>query len=392
MWNALKGEYPNFASNTGKATAELFTERGFEMLKQRDPDAFDDFFSLSIRAVLQFVKPSEAQNPLAGCGLVQYYGEQFGGVLQRIYVDSLKPISPMFRNLQEGKSVDQYRVRKPKAKEAWSRINFDFQSLVTLSQYEKKTIFLDEYGMGSFLAAIMQSLQNGYTVQEYNNVIETLNAMINSDTYPLKDTQKLKVVFADRDNPTNAELTNFILGMKDLASTMKVTPQTGAYNADSFTTVCRPEDHVLLIRPDIMNKITTNLLTGAFNPENLSLPFEVQQVLNFGGLEPYKEDAFTTKLYPVYDSFGTVIGYNSQENQTSVEVEEKDVKWKDPNEDVIAVVAQKGAVFMNIQGGLETDVVPNFGGKYTNYYITLANATVCGDYHYNFITVRASEE
>lgn len=391
IWNAIQAKYPNFAATTGKATRDLFTERGFEMLAQRDSQALDDFFNLSIRAVLQFVKPSEAKNPLSGCGLVEYYGDQMGGILQRIYVDTLKPISPMFMNLEEGKSVDQFRVRKPHAKESWAKINFSFQTMVSLSQYEKRQIFLDDYGMGSFLGAIMKSLENGYTVQEYNNTIEVLNTMINSIEHPLQDTQKLEMTFTDVKNPTNEELTDFILGLKDVAGTMAVTPQTGAYNAAAFASVANPSDHVLLIRPGILNRIQTNLLAGVFNPETLSLPFEVQPILNFGGLEPYKEAGYTTPLYPVYDSFGSVIGFNESEGQSNVTVEEKDVYWKDNNENVIAVIAQKGAVFVNHQGGLEADVVPNYPGKYTNHYLSISNVTVCGDYHYNFITVSAAE-
>lgn len=392
IWNALQSEYPNFANNTAKATADLFSERGWEMLKSRPDNLIDDFFNLSIRTVLQFVKIAEVKNPLSESGLVEYFSTPMGGLLQRIYVGTMKPISPRFLNLQDGTSVDPYVIRKNKnISESFARQSYAFQNILTLSEYDKKTIFLDANGMGQFLSGIIAQLQNSYTVQEYNNVMECLSHMIDSTTYPLKDTQKLTVVMADKENPTNDELLTFINGMKDLASSMEVVPSTGAYNAASFESVARPTDMVMLVRPTVLNRIQTQLTVGAFNPDMLTLPFKIQAVANFGGLIPYKEAAFTTPLYPVYDAkFGDVIGYNEAEDQTEVTVQEKDVFWKDPHEDVIAVIAQKGAIFINTQDGVAVDTLFNPVGRYTQYIMSQANVTICGDYHYNLVTVTAT--
>lgn len=44
IWNVIRAKFPNFASHTSEGTAELFSERGFEALKQSDPTALNDFF------------------------------------------------------------------------------------------------------------------------------------------------------------------------------------------------------------------------------------------------------------------------------------------------------------------------------------------------------------
>lgn len=94
IWNVIRAKYPNFASHTSEGTAELFSERGFEALKQTDPTALNDFFGLSIRVYLNLVNISHATDRLADAGFGESFQTPYGGMIQRLATFSIKPISP----------------------------------------------------------------------------------------------------------------------------------------------------------------------------------------------------------------------------------------------------------------------------------------------------------
>lgn len=93
IWNVIRAKFPNFASHTSEGTAELFSERGFEALKQSDPTALNDFFGLSIRVYLNLVNISHATDRLADVGFGESFQTPYGGMIQRLATYSIKPIS-----------------------------------------------------------------------------------------------------------------------------------------------------------------------------------------------------------------------------------------------------------------------------------------------------------
>ena len=165
LWNLARKVSPTFKSHTAEGTADLFTEKGFEALKLSDVGAINEFFEISLRVAFQMCNVSRAKNPLEGSGLLQVYDTPNGGYVQRIAVDSIKPTSPRYKGLTNGASVDPFSVRKPKTHERFFAQNFDYQSFITLQDFQVKQIFISEYGMGEYIAGIMQGLKNGYTFQ-----------------------------------------------------------------------------------------------------------------------------------------------------------------------------------------------------------------------------------
>lgn len=390
FWDLARKMSPSFASHTSKGTAELFTEKGFESLRRNELGTLNEYFELSLRVAFQMINVARVKNPLADKGLVQVFDTPNGGFTQRIAVDSIKPISPAYKGLTDGTSVDPFVVRKPKVSERFFQQNFDYQSLVTIQDFQVKPIFVSEYGMGEFLSGIMQGLSNGYTEQEYLNTKEAINAAINSNKYPLQDSQKIEVTVVDKDNMTVDELSTFILAIKDLVSSMVVVPSTSAYNAGKFKSSVDESDLVLLMRPSLKNRMNVDLLTGAINPENLSLPIEVVEVDNFGGLKPfYMKEGVKTYLYPVYDSrLGEQIGWAETEDATEA-LEDVEAEYEDPNEDILAIVAQRGVIFENKQNPYEVRPIQNPRGLYTNYWASSPNNAINYDHFYNLITVSA---
>lgn len=387
LWNLARKVSPTFKSHTAEGTADLFTEKGFEALRLSDVGAINEFFEISLRIAFQGTKISKAKNPLADLGLVEKYNTPNGGYVQRMAIDSIKPVTPAFKGLQDGDSVDPYIVRKPKTSERFFPQNFDYQSFITIQDFQVKQIFVSTNGMGEFVAGVLKGLENGYIIQEYTNVMEALSKMINSTEYPLQDTQVVRLNSWTDADITDDELKDFILSAKDVVSNMVIQPQTSAYNAGEFATSIDEDELVMLVRAGIKNRIEVNLEVGAFNPDKLSLPLPTKEVDNFGGLVPYADEEYTQLLYPVYSNIGEQIGWNTTEGSSTVTVELGEAYYKDTNEDVIAVIAQKGAIFENIQNPYVVSPIYNPRGLYSNYWASSANNAIVGDPYYTMVVI-----
>lgn len=384
-WDLARKYSPDFASHTSEGTAVEFSEKGFEMITRAGLGTLNEFFEISMRVAFQLLNQSTAKNPLSASGLVQHYSTPNGGYVQRMSVSSVKPVSPAYKGLVDGGTVDPFVVRKPKIEERFFQQNFDFQNIITVQEYQIKTMFISEYGMGELLSGILTGMANGYTIQEYLNIKECLNAAINSDTTPLKETQKLTVSMSD--TPTDEELVNMILSIKDTATRMNLASMTGMYNALGFESAVDTSDMVLLLRAGYKNAITTKLMVGAFNPEYLSLPFEVVEVDDFGGIEHYSDSGCTKAVYPVYDKLGAQIGWADTEGATTSQYTDAEIYKKDPNNEVIGVIGQKGMIFENEQNGYSVTPIYNPRGMYTNYIANKPNNGINYDPLYNMVTI-----
>lgn len=399
---------PEFARHTAKITASRL-DLGWEANKAfaTDPQPINDWFAIVMTWALQKVDIAEVRDVLMEAGLVEAFDTPFGNAIQRIAVNQIKPVSPKFRGLQDGDSIDMFTVRKPDLDERFFTQNFDFQNFITLQEYQIKLILQNEFGMEQVTGGIVKQLENSFKTQRYLNTLEALNAGINSSDYPLKDTQVVEMDSWGSGTGgavTDAELLNFIQAVKKMSYALSITPSTKAYNAAGFDTAVDPSNFVLLIRPDILVDIQTKLRVGAYNPEDISLPFEVQAVENFGGMVPYVDvpdtsagaqegDTVATQVYPIYDSLGVVIGYDTDKTATDPDYDEDDIYWVDGNDGVLAVLAQKGLIFTTMQNGIQQVVTPyNARGAYQNIFYNVIGAGVHYDYYYDMITFNAPSD
>lgn len=408
FWDMARRFSPSFASHTAEGTKMQFDEKGFEQITLEGTNVLNEFFELSMRIAFQMLNISRARNPFRDKGLLQVYDTPNGGFVQRMAVHSIKPVSPAYKGLKDGDSVDPFIVRKAEIEERFFGQNFDYQSLVTVQDFQMKTMFISEYGMGELLAGILQALANGYTIQEFVNSKECINAAINSDKTPLKTSQIQNIGAFDDDEPTSAQLSTFILRVKNIATALETTPQTGAYNALSFESIVDPSDMVLVLRSGVKNAIDVGLMVGAFNPDYLSLPFDIIELDDFGGI--YYETDDNTRLYPVYDALGTerglaiesqkdLVAYKSttganagkyviKVNNAEVVLAQPgddDVTVIDPNANVLGVLMQKGAIFENAQNPYTVEPIRNPRGIYNNYWANRPNNGINYDALYDVI-------
>ena len=412
LWDLARKASPAFKSHTAKATADLFTDKGFEALRRSDVGAINEFFEVSLRIAFQMVNISRAKNLFESKGLLAVYDTTNGGYVQRMAINSIRPVSPAYKGLQNGDSVDPFVVRKPEVSERFFQQNFDYQSFITVQDFQVKTIFVSEYGMGSFLAGVMQALENGYTIQESLNVKEAINKALNSTAYALQDTQVARVAGWTDADVTAEQLADLLLLIKNIVTAMTVTEQTSAYNAAKFATVVDTSDLVLVMRAGIKNQIDLKLEVGAFNPDKLSTGLDIIEVDNFGGLVPYVLSGTThVAQQPVYYSSGEVAGYidasvtvngpvfksgnqwlvnvtsGATTADTTYNAESALDGWDDPNEDVIAIIAQKGLVFENKQNPYEVSPIYNPRGLYRNYWASSPNNAIVVDPVYQMVAI-----
>ena len=422
LWNYIRDRYPNFKSQTAKGTADLFTSKGFEQLSQFDSSILNDFFSLSLRVFLQKIDVANVKDLLSEQDFGESYDQPYGGYTQRIAVNSIKPISPGYKGLQDGDSPDPFVVRKPETNERFFTQNFDYASLVTTPDTALyKNMFVSETGMSDYLGGIMKGLQNGYTLQKYANKLEALNAGINSVTFALKDTQQYQTAALT----DSASIIAFIKLVRDIVSAMVFNPATAAFNAYGFESTQDKDRLRLLVKPELMNTIAT--ISRLNSPEDMSLPIKVVQVPNFGGLTPaltkgdvyaagtIKTDTSATPTYttylaatatvsdttigeitvsstvPIYNTLGEKVATAFvTSGGTTYYIPNEVTKYTDPNASLLAVIADKGYIFENQQNPYQVEPIRNPRGLYTNYWASSPNNGIVVDHLYNVVTISQS--
>lgn len=443
LWNYLRDKYPTFKSNTAEGTKDLFTSSGFEQLQQFNGQALNDFFGLSLRVFLQKITVADVKDLLEGQGFGESYSTPYGGYVQRIAVSSIKPVTPAFKGLQDGDSPDPFVVRKPQSGEQFYKQNFDYQSMITIPDMGLyKNMFIQENGMSEYMSAIMKALANGYKLQVYNNKLEALNAAINSATYALQATQEFEtadpiaditaVNSGDKSVAYASKYINFVNLVNNIVDGMVYTPATGAFNKAGFETVQDISRLKLLCRPTLANGLNT--ISKLNDAKEMSLNVDVVKLPDFGGLTPTLTASETYAAGTVYvsndstptyaefkaltataatatiaasltgvvrteicDNFGVkvadayylndVVTVSSTAYDT-IYVPVSQTRNIDPNADVLAVIADKGLVFENVQNPYNVEPIRNPRGLYTNFWCSSVNNGIVVDNYKNFVVIR----
>lgn len=422
---------PKFASFCPEGTQTRLTEAGVEALS-KIPEAANEFFGTMMRVTFDKVDVARARNRFQDIGLLEEWPQPYGEFAQRYAVQAVKPISPQYKNLKNGQSVDQYVVRKPEITQRFFPLNYDTQNLISLQPYNFKRILLQEGQVGAVQGGILQGMDTGRVIQENLLIKYVINEMLNSKTHPLQESQQYKLdswaSVTDLDQVTNDQFVEFLVAISDIFGTMFAldTPVTGAFNAAGFKTMVERDQYVMIARTGIKNRINKKVMAGAFNPSFLNLDIDqVYDMNDFGGGTAYTDENYATRLYPIFGALGdgtdyyiteehanTAIGggqlvkASASVNGATVEigykltgqaeaseianaVPETNVVWKDNNPNILAIIIQKGALGIHRQNGITVSTVPNFLGLYDNYIASSPNNGVYADYNYNLITISA---
>ena len=432
LWNAVRNSDSSFAAITPEASADIFTERGFEALANKNPHILGQFYALSLKIFMQEVRFAEVRDLLEDQGFGEKYGMDLGSaIVQRVYQGIMPCINPGYLNLENGDSPDQYVVRKGDPVEEFWQMNENLANLITVpDNFQYKGLFTQPYGMSLFVSGQTKSIVEGFKLQRYDDKKEAINAAINSKDHPLLETQKYSA-----DDITDAQSTiNFIELLRNIVDAMVVSP-TGAggrFNAGEFASKINEGDLKFLARPALFNKIAK--ISRLESPENLAIPIPIVKVEDFGGTYPvlkasrryaagkvkvsntavpsfteYENTAFTsdeavinadvsgateTKIFNklgvrvatayylenVVDVKGT--------KYTTVYIPVKNADIYDPNEDILGVIADKGLVFYNEINPVMIEPARNAFGRYTNMHLTSPDNGIAVDHRKTLVVIR----
>lgn len=291
---AFLKKYPQYKSYTAGGTASLFKSEGFLDCILSDITKLNEVYNALNRITLNIINIAQVSDSFDIGDFGETFDSEYAAGVQRMAIFPMKPTSPKYRNIPKA-GVNQQQVRIPKIEDRYFKVNFDFQNFYTLQEFQIKQMFVSEYGISEFYAGFMAQMGNSYTEQKHLSVLECINALIHSEKHPLQTTQK-EILTEWTDNaPTSAQLKELIQRVKFIVSRMKATTSTGAFNATGFKTKQDVSRLRLLCRVGLKDLIETEVLAPIFHDEKLSLPFEIIEVENFGGLTPTAEadDEFT---------------------------------------------------------------------------------------------------
>ena len=388
----LLQEMPTLEKYAGSGTRNLFKNQGFQNALLENVTLANDVFGLLNRVFLNLVNISQAKDLFEEGDVGEEFSNNHGAIAQRISVLPMKPVNPRFRNLPK-KGVNQQAVRRPVFDQRFFEINDDFQNWFTWTEWDFRQVLNSDYGWSEIYAGSMAQMLNSFKIHKSLSKKECLNAALNSTQSPLKDTQKFELTSWTDGAPTEAELRELYLGIANTISAMRATEQTAAFNAYSdasgheFATVQDISRLRLVVRPGLKNYVGMILKAYAFNDGEFNLDLPIVEINNFGGIEYYKEATFTNRVYPAYDAdTGEQIGWADTENQTTAQYTDAQVFAKDPNENVLAVLMDKGTIFRITNNEQRMIASPyNAAGLYVNQWFSAPGNIIKYDPLYTFV-------
>lgn len=383
---------PTLSSLISESTLANLKANGAEALKTLPNNVLNEWYGAVMAWKLLRFDIADARNPLEDSGLVETYDTPYGMYAERLAVLPSKGIDPGYLNVESGKSVDPNVPRIKPIGQYFLKLNLNYQNQVTIDTVRRKTILDDEYGMDILTSAEMAQMSADYKKYRYEMTLNALNAGIQSTEFPLQNTQTVTLPEWTDGAPTATQLQSLVQAIKDVAGNLQYTTSTAAYNAAGFDTAVDADKMLILMRNKVQTRIQGALTTGPMfgvDPSYLDLPYQVQQVSDFGNFTPYQDAEYTTKLYPVYDSFGSMIGYNTTEGADTVTVATNAAYQKDGNDDIIAVIAQKGVICETIQNPVTIDpMYPNPRGLYQNFFFNAPNNGINYFAPYNLVLIK----
>lgn len=367
--------YEDFAAACGPLTTA----------EQRE--LFNAYTTTSMQFFLNEVEAEGAKNYLEEQGFGKKTTQLYGGFLQKIYVETIGANDPFYKNIQNGEGTSPFKVNKPTYKEFFYTFNDAYQAYTTVQETEMRTALADEYGMSMMIAGQMESFANHFVEWELNKELDTINEAINSEKWPLKDTQKVEV---EMDSYSDDEIKSYFITVKNIirAMTMK---GTRAFNAGSWKRTQKTDDLVLLTRPLVDTVSEVNILPYAFHNENLGEGIKKIFTDNFGGLIPTVDGTLSTELKPVRDSEGHFLKQYSANGVSTDETkyDEDEVQWYDPNADILAIICDKDLFFEVDQEPYRVDAAPfNPANRSITYWASKNNVGFHYDPQMNMVVIK----
>lgn len=421
MLVAVSNAAPEFKRLIAKNVADEFSEAGFEALSRiptmNGEDPVTRFYSVALLVSKQWVHIPEYKDALASIGIMEKYGVGYGNYQQDTFVDELPsldplPFGPDGHGLQNGQQLIP-EVNKATVEQYYYGKNKNYFNFVSLQNWDLRRGFLNEGGIDEIVGAIYARVYENRARTEYAWFFEVLSGAINSIDHPLQDTQKVELSSWTDAAPTDAEVREMIEVVKNIAESVENVPSCTLYNAAAYPSAMDPSKMVILCRNGLRSKIES-LLGYVYNESKLTFPYTIKSVPNFGGLIPALADG--TKLQPVYERLGRVVGYlpledctvngratkvnghwtvNATIDGTTADVALNEAGYEgvkapkeiDPNENVLLCICEKGLVFEMVEEELQVETERYALYRLSNVVFSQLNNGINYAFNKNLITV-----
>ena len=348
---------PNFQARIPKMDAQNMATIGMLITSDSFKAEMNEWLTEAVNRIgMVLIRETSLRNRLEK----YVYGTmEFGDAIEELCVQIAK--AEDYTQPANGASIDPFRTTYPEVKALYHRVNSRRKYRATTFPNQVKRAFLNEGGIGRLFANITDSLIKGAKADDYDSIKEIFNFYINDTTkLPAKPTQKVAVPqIVDE-----ASAKTFINTLKDAFSAMLF--PTGSYNQMGIIQTSEPSEMTLFIRSWITNYISVEVLSAAFNRDDLDFTPEgtsrvkIELMPDFGGTYPV--NASGTKLLPIYNEFGMTTGQYSANGQLPADTIDHMV---DPNENVYAILADDR--FLIITRQLERmETIYNPDGLYWN--------------------------
>lgn len=383
MFNQLIDAYGSDEKHTAPASLETLKSIGYNGLQYADMKTQADWAALTMQFMLINLQVGNVQNVFSRHSFGESFGLEYGGIAQKILIDPVSTMDPSYTGLTDGSSPDQFVFLDSKQNERFWKQNFNYQAANTIrDDFFHKQVFSSNYGMNLFVQGKMTALQNAFSEQQYWNMIERFNAFLNDSSNPLKDTQKVQTTLTD--SPTNEQIIDFAKALRKVIKAMcDLSPATDVFNTYGFRTTQDKNSLHLIIRPGYSTDLEFTLPQINHYPTDPLQSLDIIEVENFGGIEYYSDEAHSNRIYPAKDDLGrNITGWSSTaDGKTSVSVET--VYTVDPNEDVVAVLADTGLMFDCQQNPYVVEPARNARGAYTTFWARRPNELLGIDFAHN---------
>lgn len=332
-----------------------------------------NFLNTLATFVLDRIRVADFYNPLEEEGVINRYSQNYGNI-QRLYVGRIPSVDADFQKPWEnGASSDMWkkRVIQPTQKFARSNISYNNRVSVPGAMFYTST-FNDYQGLVDWQMAIQTEMLETYKRWRTALYLDVIGR--NTISSDLTDDQAIAVSIADENTITETEAKQFALQVLTLLSVARLNAKP--FNEQGFEYTVRPEDIKILVRPGVKAKLQIALV-NAFNPAVVdNVINRLVEVPYLGVPEYYQDEALTTKLYPVYDTSGTITGLATTEGASSATVQLDDAYVSDGASDVFAIAIDGRRInYVTAVGAdgesteFRTDwTIYNIEGDYRNFY------------------------
>lgn len=229
---------------------------------------------------------------------------EWGNILQKLKVAMPDAESDDSFNLQDGKSVDQYKINKPKVNQLLFTNETPWQTHITVHLDELEKAFVDSSAMGAFISGMFGEVQNRIELAMENLSIDCVNNYM-AEMIKRKTQRPSRVInllteynkyagIPDEGALQPAEalqspefLSYFVRRVNSISSTMEYmtagmfndTAYAGGDTQNSIYSRHTPKsEQRLMLYIDLVNSLKTNVNSKAFNMKEVAIDIPFQTV------------------------------------------------------------------------------------------------------------------